>query len=132
LITEEFEEKNIKQSCYELRASNIYYDINSADRKIELKEDEYILIKPKALVVIMTYETLEMPANILGRILTKGKLFSVGLLPVNTYADPGFSGRLGIVFSNLSNNYIKITPKESIAKIEFSKLENNVERPYHG
>ncbi|MFP3919508.1 hypothetical protein U5N28_17040 [Lysinibacillus telephonicus] len=132
LITEEFNERNVKQACYELRASNIYYDITVSDRKIEVADDSYILIKPKQLVVIMTLEGLEMPPNILGRILTKGKLFSIGLLPVNTYADPGFSGNLGIVFSNLSNNYLKIKPRESIAKIEFSKLEKNVERSYSG
>lgn len=132
LITEEFNERNVKQACYELRASNIYYDISVSDRKIEVADDSYILIKPKQLVVIMTLEGLEMPPDILGRILTKGKLFSIGLLPVNTYADPGFSGKLGIVFSNLSNNYLKIKPRESIAKIEFCKLEKNVERPYSG
>lgn len=80
----------------------------------------------------MTKEFLEMPDNILGRILTKGKLFSVGLLPVNTYADPGFSGKLGIVFYNVSNNYLKIEVGTAIAKIEFSKLQQSVEKPYKG
>ena len=132
LITEEFNERNIKQACYELRASNIYYDVANSDRKIEIDDSDYILIKPKQLVVIIALETLELPNDILGRILTKGKLFSVGLLPVNTYADPGFSGKLGIVFCNLSNNYLKIKPKEAIAKIEFTKLENPVDRAYSG
>src|SRR5690625_5182082 len=132
LIVEEYEEKNVKQACYELRASNIYYDVTTSDIKITVEENNYILIKPKQLVVIITKEKIELPADMLGRILTKGKLFSVGLLPVNTYADPGFSGNLGIVFSNLSNNYIKIKPKEAIAKIEFCKLEHPVEKPYTG
>jgi dCTP deaminase len=132
LIVENFKEKNVKQACYELRASNIYYDVTVSDRKIEVEDNEYILIKPKQLVVIMTLETLDLSSNMLGRILTKGKLFSVGLLPVNTYADPGFSGKLGIVFSNLSTNYLKLKPKDAIAKIEFCKLEHSVEKPYSG
>lgn len=132
LIVENYKERNVKQACYELRASNIYYDVTVSDRKIEVADNEFILIKPKQLVVIMTFETLDLSNDILGRILTKGKLFSVGLLPVNTYADPGFSGKLGIVFSNLSNNYLKIKPKDEIAKIEFCKLEHPVERPYSG
>jgi len=84
------------------------------------------------MIVIISKEKLNIPDNIVGRILTKGKLFSIGLIPVNTYADPGFKGNLGIVFSNLSNNYIKIYPDEPIAKIEFSKLINRVARPYSG
>lgn len=132
LITEEYCKKNVKQACYELRASNIYYDLVSCNKKITLSEGEYILVKPKQMLVIITMETIELPSDILGRILTKGKLFSIGLLPVNTYADPGFIGQLGIVFSNLSNDFIKIYPGEAIAKIEFSKLENPVSRPYSG
>ncbi|MDN0041632.1 dCTP deaminase [Bacillus altitudinis] len=132
LITENFSSKNVKQACYELTASNIYYDISNANQKHTLKENEYILIKPKQIVVILTAESLYLPNDMLGRILTKGKLFSVGLLPVNTYADPGFQGKLGIVFSNISNNYLKITQGEAIAKIEFNKLEMAVSKPYSG
>ncbi|MEK4051606.1 MULTISPECIES: dCTP deaminase domain-containing protein [Bacillus] len=132
LITENFSLKNVKQACYELTASNIYYDISNAHQKHTLKENEYILIKPKQIVVILTAESLYLPNDMLGRILTKGKLFSVGLLPVNTYADPGFQGKLGIVFSNISNNYLKITQGDAIAKIEFNKLEMAVSRPYSG
>ncbi len=132
LIIRDFEIDNVKQACYELRASNIYYDLADGNKKYELGQDEFILIKPKQLIVIITQETVELPDNIVGRIMTKGKLFSIGLLPINTYADPGFSGQLGIVFNNLSNNYIKIKPKEAIAKIEFSKLHENVDRRYNG
>lgn len=132
LITSNFETNNIKQACYELRSSNIYYDLSDNNKKYELQADEYILIKPKQLVVIITYESLSLPKDILGRILTKGSLFSLGLIPVNTYADPGFYGKLGIVFNNLSNNYIKINIHESIAKIEFSKLQEEVESDYKG
>lgn len=132
LIIENYCEKNIRQACYELRASNICYDLVNGNKKNVLKEGEYILIKPKQMIVIITMEKLELSSDILGRILTKGKLFSIGLLPINTYADPGFVGQLGVVFNNLSNNFIKIHPGEAIAKIEFSKLENPVNRPYSG
>lgn len=132
LIAKNYKEDNVKQACYELRASNIYYDLSDKSKKYTLSEKEYILIKPKQLIVIITLEALDLPPNILGRILTKGKLFSIGLLPVNTYADPGFRGELGIVFYNLSNNFLRIYPGESIAKIEFSKLLKPVRQPYQG
>jgi dCTP deaminase len=132
LIVENFSKKNVHQSCYELRASSVYYDIANNNKKYTLSANEFILIKPRQLVVVITMEKLELPHDILARILTKGKLFSIGLLPVNTYADPGFDGYLGIVLNNLSNNYLKIFPEESIAKMEFSRLMVPVERAYRG
>jgi dCTP deaminase len=77
-------------------------------------------------------ESLELPADMLGRVLLKGKLFSLGLMPVNTYADPGFFGRLGIVLFNASNNYLRVRPGDPIAKIEFCRLARPVQRPYRG
>jgi len=132
LIVDNYSEKNVHQSCYELRASQVYYDIADDRKKYSLSNNEYILIKPRQLVVVITTETISLPPDILARILTKGKLFSIGLLPVNTYADPGFYGNLGIVLYNLSNNYLKIFPGESIAKMEFSRLMVPVEKPYRG
>lgn len=132
LIVGNFRQESIRQACYELRASNIYYE--NADNKNRKNADEYgyILLKPKQFVVVITMEELSLPANILGRILTKGQLFSIGIVPVNTYADPGFKGKLGIVLCNLSNDYLKITPGEAIAKIEFERLSKDVKNPYFG
>lgn len=136
LIEKNYEKDKVKQCCYELRAS-VKYIILSRDEKsqscsMDTVKEDYILIKPHNQVVIITEEKLNIPDNIVGRIMTKGKLFSVGLIPVNTYADPGFKGHLGIVFSNISNNYIKINHLDSIAKIEFSKIIKPVNRPYTG
>lgn len=136
LIEKNYEKDKVKQCCYELRASVKYIilsrDEDSQSCSIDTDEEGYILIKPHNQVVIITEEKLNIPDNIVGRIMTKGKLFSVGLIPVNTYADPGFKGHLGIVFSNISNNYIKINHLDSIAKIEFSKIIDSVNKSYTG
>lgn len=134
LITERFARKNVKQACYELRAGNIYYDLNNGGKKVKIgkTENDFIHFRPHQRIVIITQEKLELPADILARILTKGSLFSVGILPVNTYADPGFVGRLGIVLHNASNNHLKIHYGAPIAKIEFDKLQHKVNEVYHG
>ncbi len=134
LISKNYLHDNVGQACYELSASNIYYDLSNSFKRIDISKDgyEYILIKPKQSVVIITKEELNIPANVIGRILTKGKLFSVGLLPVNTYADPGFQGNLGIILHNSSTNYIKLKEEELIAKIEFSVLQEKVKQAYNG
>ena len=132
LFVSDFEPKQIRQACYELRSGNVYYDLTDGRRRYSLPNDGDILIKPHHMVVIITLEELRLPPDILGRILTKGAFFSLGLSPVNTYADPGFSGRLGIVMFNSSHNYIRIPVATSIAKIEFSRLSHAVNRPYSG
>lgn len=133
LISDNFDERFVKQVCYELRASNIYYlPIESDTKKEVLDGEEFILLRPHQLVVIITQETLDVPSDILGRILTKGSFFSLGINAVNTYVDPGFKGRLGIVFQNQTTQYLKIPVGQPIAKIEFSKLHAPVQEPYHG
>ena len=136
LIIDEFIESNVKQACYEIRAGNIYFDLNnnieSGGEKHTIQDDDVIVFKPHQTIVIISKEKFHLPNDILARILTKGSLFSVGLSPVNTYADPGFFGHLGIVLSNISHHYLKVKCGEAIAKIEFERLRSPVEVPYHG
>lgn len=73
-----------------------------------------------------------MPTDVLTRVISKGSLFSVGLTPVATYADPGFSGNLGIVTQNISDKYIILPKLEPIAKADFTRLTGAVNRPYRG
>ena len=134
LITDGFEPKGVRQACYELRASHIFHDVASPaqNNRVEVADDTGYLLKPSCYVVCVVMEKLGLPANVLGRILTKGRLFSAGILPVNTYADPGFEGRLGITLYNASKRYILIRPGEPIAKIEFVILPRPVSHPYNG
>jgi dCTP deaminase len=134
LIIGAFEEANVKQACYELRASDLFFETSRTreDHRIEVSSGEAYLLRPHAYVTAIVMESIDLPANVLGRILTKGQLFSVGLLPVNTYADPGFQGRLGITLCNTSHQYLLLRPGQAIAKIEFSVLPAPVGAPYRG
>lgn len=133
LIIEEFQVENVKQACYELRASNIFFETSSPkeDKRIVINDGSYVL-RPNNYVTVITSEKLAIPDNMVARILTKGVLFSLGILPVNTYADAGFDGRLGVTLYNFSRRYIEIQPGQAIAKIEFTVLPKAVTRPYHG
>ena len=132
LISGNFDPKQVHQACYELRAGSVYYDLTEGQKRIPVPHEGNILVKPRHMVVIIAMEELKLPADILGRVLTKGAFFSLGLNPVNTYADPGFSGNLGIVLFNTSRNYIRVPVGTSIAKIEFSRLQHAVVNPYNG
>lgn len=122
----------IGAACYELRMGTVYYDLTEDDRRIDATPHGTVLIKPGHRVVLITQEELVVPLNIIARVTSKGSLFSVGLSPVSTYADPGFSGNIGIVTQNLSDKFIELPIGESIAKVDFSLLSNEVQRPYRG
>lgn len=119
-------------ACYELRLGNVYYDLTESDHPITLTQGEDILIKPGHRVVLITHEELDVPDDVLTRIVSKGSLFSVGLSPVATYADPGFSGQIGIVTQNVSDKYILLPQLEPIAKADFTRLTGAVSKTYRG
>lgn len=119
-------------ACYELRMGSIYYDLTENGRRIDAGKMGNVLIKPGHHVVLITLEKLEIPHNMLARVFSKGSLFSVGLSPVCTYADPGFTGNLGLVTYNLSDKYIEIPLGESIAKVDFELLSSDASNPYRG
>ena len=111
---------------------SVYYDLTEGDKRIDAADHGTVLIKPSHRVVLITLEEVDIPGNMIARVISKGSLFSLGLSPVSTYADPGFAGNLGIVTQNLSDKYIQIPIGEPIAKIEFSTLSSVVTRPYRG
>jgi dCTP deaminase len=115
-----------------MRASDTFWDVSSPQENKRLVLPDGFVLGPKRHVVCITKEALRLPDDVLARVLTKGQLFSIGILPVNTYADPGFVGRLGITLWNASNRYILITPDQRITKVEFQRLPKAVERPYAG
>jgi dCTP deaminase len=134
LIVEEFDPSCVKQACYELRASRIFYETASGNenKRIEIPSGSRYVLKPQCYVTAIVMEKIQLPSHVLGRVLTKGQLFSLGILPVNTYADPGFDGRLGITLCNISHRYVVIRPGQAIAKIEFAVLPKPVKHPYSG
>ncbi|MFP6800039.1 MAG: hypothetical protein VCA39_13125 [Pseudomonas sp.] len=124
--------KQVGAACYELRAGKTYFDLTENNSRTDLSQREFIIIKPWHRVVILTQESLEIPNDILARVVSKGSLFSIGLSAVCTQADPGFKGQLGIVTQNFSDKYIKISPGQAIAKIDFSFLSSESTKPYNG
>lgn len=124
--------KGLAGACYELRMGNVYYDLSEDGKRFELGPDEKVLIKPGHRVALITAEDVDIPNDILVRIVSKGSLFSIGLSPVATYADPGFSGNLGIVTENVSDKYIELPQGEAIAKADFTRLSGIVVKSYEG
>ncbi|MFC4257184.1 hypothetical protein GRI97_16330 [Altererythrobacter xixiisoli] len=122
----------LEGACYQLRMGNVYYDLTEGGRRFQLDHGENVLIKPGHRVVLITAEELDIPGDIVVRVVSKGSLFSVGLSPVATYADPGFAGNLGIVTENVSDKYVELPQFEPIAKADFTRLTSPATKLYQG
>jgi dCTP deaminase len=125
-------DKQLGPACYELRMGPIYYDLTEGAQRFDASDGRRVLIKPGHRVVLITQEEVVIPPDFIARVISKGSLFSVGLSPVCTYADPGFTGNLGVVTQNISDKYIELPVGESIAKIDFARLSDSVDHPYRG
>lgn len=125
-------EQMVEGSSYQLRLGNVYYDLSEEGKRFELEPNKKVIIKPGHRVVLITAEEFSIPSNIVARVVSKGSLFSIGLSPVATYADPGFAGNLGIVTQNLSNKYVELPQGEPIAKVEFTRLSSPATKLYQG
>ncbi len=124
--------KQLGGACYELRMGNVYYDLTEDAKRFALAEGECVLIKPGHRVVLITAEELNVPPDMLVRVVSKGALFSIGLTPVATYADPGFAGNLGVVTQNISDKFVELPQGEPIAKADFTRLSSKSLSPYKG
>ena len=123
LITRNFDELRIKEACYEASTSYDFFEITEKEaKKVTVADGDCFILRPNNQVVCVTKEYFDIPKNMIARVFLVGHYFSLGIAPVSTYADPGFKGRLGIVLTNTSKNYIKISPNEQIAKIEFATM----------
>lgn len=122
----------IEGACYQLRMGTVYYDLSEGGKRIALAQGQAVLIKPGHRVALITAEELAVPTDVLARVVSKGSLFSVGLSPVATYADPGFTGNMGIVTQNISDKYIELPQLEPLAKVDFTKLSSAASKPYQG
>ncbi|MEZ8957810.1 hypothetical protein AB6E94_10360 [Vibrio lentus] len=124
--------QNIGAACYELRMGDVYYDLTEGNKVINLRFNDEVIIKPGHRVVLITHEELNIPLDIMARVISKGSLFSIGLTPICTNVDPGFGGNLGLVMQNISDKYITLPKNESLAKIDFSLLTTPSNKPYIG
>lgn len=138
LVVEGFDPAQVQQTCYELRVGTTAYSLSKTEtrRKQQLVHKDGgtvpLQLRPRDVVTVITLEKVELPGFVIGRIFTKGSLFSVGISPAAIYIDPGFAGNLGITLVNNANRVFTLSYGESIAKAEFTKMRRPVEVPYRG
>jgi dCTP deaminase len=80
-ISENFDPSCVKQACYELRASDIFYEVLEPreDKRAPNPAGTGYTLRPHCLVTVITHEKIKMPVDAVARVMTKGQLFSIGI-----------------------------------------------------
>jgi dCTP deaminase len=95
---------------------------------------ESFIVHPGEFALASTYEYLEIPNDLLGRIEGRSSLGRLGVIVHATAGrvDPGFRGRLIFELSNVAKFPVALYPLMRVAAIEFHKVIGSVSRPYSG
>ena len=127
---EENHPKKINCAAYELRVGKEAF-ISGENRLIDLKKEKYIAIEPGMFASLLTYESMEIPKDLVGFISLKFSLKSKGLVNISGFhVDPGFKGHLIFTVFNLGPNTITLRYEEEAFLLFLARLEG--EASYQG
>jgi dCTP deaminase len=81
-----------------------------------------------------TFERVQIPADVVGRLDGKSSLGRLGLIVHSTagFVDPGFNGNITLELTNISNLPITLYAMMPVSQISFMKLTTPADKPYGG
>lgn len=132
LILENFDKSQLSGCCYEFRVGDVSYSYDYENKTTRQSVADTHTINPFETLTIITMEKVELDFSQFLILFSKGSLFSVGLTPVSTAADPGFRGYLGITMTNLSTRPIEFKKGDGFVKGYFLNMGQNVSKHYVG
>lgn len=101
--------------------------------KIEIAEGDAFFLHPGELALAVTYESVTLPADIVGWLDGRSSLARLGLM-VHVTAhriDPGWSGKIVLEFFNSGKLPLALRPKMVIGALNFERLTTAVAKPYN-
>lgn len=101
--------------CDEELCNNIYEEIDLA---------KGYDLKPLTYLYASSVEKVTIPEDMCGILLPRSSFARIGLiLPISSYANPGYSGNLPIVVFNASNSTIRIPPYIRIMQLLLCEIK---------
>lgn len=127
-----FSEKCLQPASYDLRVGEEAFTVSAA-RVINIQNEGLLEVQPGDFALIMTYEKLRLPSNMLGRFGLRSVYARMGLLATaGPQVDPGFEGKLVIGIVNFSSQSIKLSYLTPFCSLELHRLSREVMNPYRG
>ncbi|MFC4854997.1 dCTP deaminase [Actinophytocola glycyrrhizae] len=99
---------------------------------VEADGDEPFVLHPGEFVLGSTFESVNLPDDLAGRLEGKSSLGRLGLLTHSTagFIDPGFTGHITLELSNVANLPITLWPGMKIGQLCLFRLTSPAEHPY--
>ena len=96
-------------------------------------DDQAFFLHPGELALAVTYESVTLPADIVGWLDGRSSLARLGLM-VHVTAhriDPGWQGKIVLEFFNSGKLPLALRPGMTIGALNFERLSSAVARPYN-
>lgn len=138
-LIEEFRGDCLEGAGYDLRVGRIYrlksggyIGVSSRDNPAveEVRFDEYPL-EPGEYILFETVERVNMPDDLMARILPRSSVFRAGCSLMNAVVDPGYEGTLTLGLRNLSRHVFRFERGARMAQIVFEEVAGKT-KPYEG
>jgi dCTP deaminase len=106
--------------------------IDEMMEEVTIDEDRQFVMHPGEFALGMTYETVGVGDDIVGRLEGKSSLGRIGLIIHATagYLDPGNKLKMTLELHNIAPLPIKLYYKMPIAQMSFTPLTSRAEHPY--
>ena len=109
---------------YDLRTD--YYVQNESDFKHSFE------LAPHESVFVACIESIDMPADMIGRIILRNSRIRAGLMLDAPVYQPGHHTRIFFRITNVTERTMKLTKDSAFASIMFEQLDHAPEHPYQG
>jgi dCTP deaminase len=127
-----FSEDCLQPASYDLRVGEEAYTTSSGI-VINIQDEGMLEIQPGDFALVMTYEKLHLPTNMIGRFGLRSAFARKGLLSTaGPQVDPGYEGKLVIGIVNFSSQLIKLLYLTPFCTLELHRLRKHVSKPYQG
>lgn len=143
LAIEPFNRDNVEPSSVDLRLGSEFkyvvidkekpsIDLETGNKPEHVEESDEVVLSPGDFVLATTMERVEIPDDLVGKVLGRSSLGRLGLSVHQTagYIDPGFEGQITLELSNCGPAPVRLSEGQRICQIVFTELSSPAERPY--
>ncbi|WP_022760410.1 dCTP deaminase domain-containing protein [Butyrivibrio sp. AD3002] len=115
------------------KITNIGYDISTEKYTLgNNKESTSVKLQPHDSAFVMSKESIELPQNILAKVVLRNSRIRQGLSIDAPIYQPGHKTKIFFRITNFSDKEMNLTDLDDFATIIFEELDGDVEKGYSG
>lgn len=126
---EPFLAEQIQPASYDLRIGPVAA-LASSHGKVDVREKGFLEMAPGDFAIVVSEETLTLDNRHTGRFSLRNKWAYRGLIAnTDPQIGPGFTGRLSVGLTNLTDKSIALSHLDDFLQVEFHRLSESAKNP---